>query len=205
VFSIDLTPKGITWTCTIAPCAAQGLLTNPLEAAQAAIAHRDEKHPGHVWSSRFEEACRVAEVFLKNRDLYLWHGDGTHSQLALPELVAALAGSLTPPGIVLPTPVAPVSNAEDWGRSPLTEENMGDPRLIELPKSTSPTRNWTTNHQVRWSVGEAIQSPPEGRGCQVRGARVGGDVEVCALPGHNPANIKHVFAIGERVTRIAHN
>lgn len=205
MFSIDLTPKGITWTCTIAPCDAQGLLTNPLEAAQAAIAHRDEKHPGHTWSARFEEACRVAEVFLKNRDLYLWHGDGTHSQLALPELVAALSGSLTPPGIVLPQPVPPVGTVEDWGKNPVTMDTMHDPRLIEAPQATGPDRNWTTNHMVRWSVGEAIQMPPEGKGCKARGARVGEDVEVCALPKHTPANVKHVFAIGERVTRIAHN
>lgn len=84
-------------------------------------------------------------------------------------------------------------------------DNMHDIRLINAPTPTGPTRNWTTNHMVRWEVGEAIQCPPEGTGCQTRGARVGEDVEVCALPKHNAANIKHVFAIGERVTRIAHN
>jgi hypothetical protein len=191
VFSIDLTPKGITWTCTISPCNAQGLLTNPLEAAQAAIAHRDEKHSGHVWSARFEEACRVAEVYLSNRGLGLWHADGKSQELALPELVAVVAQAVTPPGIVLPRPEAPV--------------NPYDIRNIPLQQSDAPSRNWSTNHQVRWSVGEAIQMPPEGKGCKATGARVGEEVEICALCLHNAVNVAHVFAIGGRVTRIANN
>lgn len=191
MFSIDLTPKGITWTCTIAPCNAQGLLTNPLEAAQAAIAHRDEKHSGHVWSARFEEACRVAEMFLESRDLHFWHGDGTHSKLALPELVAALTKPLTPPGIVLPQPEEQV--------------NPYDIRNIPLQVSDTPRRNWSTNHQVRWALRELIEMPPEGKGCKATGARVGEEVEICALPLHNAVNVAHVFAIGGRVTRIAND
>lgn len=204
MFSIDLTPKGITWTCTIPPCTAQGLHSNPLEAAQEAISHRNEKHSGHVWSTRFEEACRVAEVYLNNRGLGLWAEDGKSQELALPELVAAVANVLAPSGIQLPVS-APEPQVEQWGKNPMTMETMHDPRLIDLPGHDGPTRNWTTNHQVRWAVGEKIQTPPEGKGCKVTGARVGEDREVCALPLHNAANVKHVFAIGERVTRIAHN
>lgn len=209
MFSIDLTPGGIVWTCTIPACslassgAAQQLFSNPLEACEAALKHRDQKHPGHKWSARFEQACRAAESYLNSRDLGLWHSDGKSQELALPELVAAVASALGHDRpLVHP---APDQIVDHWGADPLTMDNMHDPRLIEVPRHTGPTRNWTTNHQVRWSVGEAIQMPPEGKGCKTGGARVGEDVEVCALPMHNAANIKHVFAIGERVTRIAHN
>ncbi|HVH13105.1 MAG TPA: hypothetical protein VM759_08640, partial [Longimicrobium sp.] len=70
MFSIDLTPGGIVWTCTIPACslaasgAAHQLFSNPLEACEAAIKHRDEQHSGHKWSARFEQACRAAETYL---------------------------------------------------------------------------------------------------------------------------------------------
>lgn len=209
MFSIDLTPRGIVWTCTIPTCslgsgaAAHQLFSNPLEACEAALKHCDQEHPGHKWSARFEQACHAAESYLNSRDLGLWHSDGKSQELALPELVAAVASALGH-GVPLVHP-DPDKIVDHWGADPLTMDTMHDPRLIEVPQRSGPTRNWTTNHQLRWAVGEAIQHPPEGSGCQTRGARVGEDVEVCALPKHNPANIKHVFAIGERVTRIAHN
>lgn len=192
MFGLDLTPNGYMWSCTIGPCEAQGLLTNPGEACNAALAHRDEQHAGHRWSQRYQDAVRAAKEFLETRDLNLWQSDGTHaSPLALIDFVAAMSEVLTPPGIVLPQPVAPV--------------DPYDIRNIPLQDSLTPPRNWSTNHQVRWALHERIQMPPEGQGCKATGARVGDEVEICALPLHNAVNVAHVFAIGGRVTRIAND
>lgn len=208
MFSIDLTSSGYRWSCTVVPCETNGTYASTSDAVQQALDHRNKEHPGYQWNARYQEACRVAEVFLKDRDLHLWRSDGEHAQpLVLNELVAALSVALTPPGIVLPQAAPPVDNSGNWGKNPFTMDNMHDPRLIEMPTTKRPftSRNWTTNHQVRWSVGEAINMPPEGSGCKETGARVGEDREVCALPKHNAANVAHVFALGGLVSRIACN
>lgn len=187
MFGLDLTPNGYMWSCTIGPCEAQGLLTNPGEACNAALAHRDEQHAGHRWSQRYQNAVRAAEEFLETRDLNLWQSDGTHaSPLALIDFVATMSGAFT-----LPQPEA--------------SADAHDIRNVPLCNSDTAGRNWSANHQVRWSVGERIQMPPEGKGCKATGARVGDEVEICALCLHNAVNVAHVYAIGGRVTRIAHN
>lgn len=200
MFAMTLGPTGYEWVCSIGECAKSGTKPNANEAAADAIAHRDMEHPATVWSATRHRAANVILDWLgklEGSDFL------TVSPIQVMDLVNDVADALGEARQTVQP--SPARAAEDWGRDPMTLETMHDIRLIESPQPTGPTRNWTTNHQVRWSVGEPIQSPPEGRGCQVRGARVGEDVEVCALPGHNPANIKHVFAIGERVTRIAHN
>jgi hypothetical protein len=200
MFNMTLGSTGYEWRCTFTGCTAAGQGTNAAETAQDAVRHRDREHPEMVWSIPRQNAVQ---------DVLLWLQDQEGSEnlkvapASVMKLVNTIARTLGLPQADTPLPT--IAEVANWGKDPLTMENMGDIRLIEAPRSTGPTRNWTTNHQVRWSVGELIQHPPEGSGCQARGARVGENVELCALPKHNPANVKHVFAIGERVTRIAHN
>lgn len=201
MFNLVLGATGYQWTCTIGTCRKGGNKTNAAEAANAAIAHRDEEHPEAVWSETRRQAAREVMDWVTSLE-------GSDQLAVAPTSVMALVNRLADilaPGTLRNVPPPVADDVANWGRDPLTMDNMHDIRLIEAPRSTGATRNWTTNHQVRWSVGEAIQHPPEGRGCQCTGARVGEDVEVCALPKHNAVNIKHVFAIGGRVTRIAHS
>jgi len=198
MFNLVLGTSGYQWTCTIGACRRGDTASNASDAASDAILHRDADHPEMVWSATRQQAGNSVLEWLGTLE---GADDLKVSPTSVMRLVNDIADAL---GHQRPEARGPVAVA-DWGRSPLTMENMSDPRLIEVPAHTGPTRNWTTNHQVRWSVGEAIQMPPEGKGCKEPGARVGEDREVCALPGHTAANIKHVFAIGERVTRIAHN
>ena len=200
MFNLTLGSTGYEWRCTLPHCTAAGQGTNAAETAQDAVRHRDQEHPESVWSIPRQNAVQDVILWLQGLE-------GAEHLKVVPSSVMALVNSIARtlglPGADAPLPT--VAEVANWGRSPLTMENMGDIRLIEAPPPPAATRNWTTNHMVHWSVGEAIQHPPEGSGCQERGARVGEDVEVCALPKHNPTNIKHVFAIGGRVTRIAHN
>ena len=201
MFNLVLGSTGYQWTCTIGQCRKGGNKPNAAEAANAAIAHRDEEHPEAVFSETRRQAAREVMDWVTALE-------GSDHLTVAPTSVMALVNRLAD---ILGadrtrSDLAPIADAvANWGRDPLTMDNMHDIRLIEAPSSRAATRNWTTNHQVRWAVGEAIQHPPEGSGCQCTGARVGEDVEVCALPRHNAVNIKHVFAIGGRVTRIAHS
>lgn len=201
MFNLTLGSTGYQWVCTIDKCSKGGNKPNAAEAANAAIAHRDEEHPEAVFSETRRQAAREVMDWLTALEGSDHLSVAPASVMALVNRVAGILGADRPRN-----DLAPVADAvANWGRNPLTMDNMGDIRLIEAPPPPATTRNWTTNHQVRWSVGEAIQHPPEGSGCQCTGARVGDDVEVCALPKHNAVNIKHVYAIGGRVTRIAHS
>lgn len=201
MFSVTLGSTGYQWTCAIGLCRKGGNKPNAAEAASAAIRHRDEEHPEAVWSETRHQAARQVMDWLTDLEVADGLTVAPASIMALVNSIAATLGAPAPRGDLTPI----VDAVANWGKDPLTMDNMHDIRLIEAPAPPDTTRNWTTNHMVRWSVGEAIQHPPEGSGCQCTGARVGENVEVCALPKHNAVNIKHVFAIGGRVTRIAHN
>lgn len=200
MFNLVLGTGGYQWSCTIGGCRAGDKAANASDAASDAILHRDADHPEMVWSHARQEAATRLIAWLSTvpggEDLAV-------SPTAVMRVVNDVADAL---GLHRPTvSPSPASAVQDWGRDQMTTENMHDPRLINAASSAVPRRHWTTNHQVRWQVGDAIQMPPEGKGCKTAGARVGEDQELCALPGHNAANIQHVFAIGEQVTRIAHN
>lgn len=199
MFKMVLGPSGYEWACTHEDCSGHGWHTNAAEAALDAVRHRDQEHPESVYSHARGRATQDVFAWLAENGV----GEATVSRAKVMQLVNTIAHTLGHKDQDAPLPT--LAAVADWGKNPLTMQNMGDPRLIEVPAHTGPTRNWTTNHQVRWSVGEDIQMPPEGKGCKAYGARVGENTERCALPFHNPANIKHVFAIGEHVTRIAHN
>jgi hypothetical protein len=200
MFKMTLGPSGYEWTCTHGGCAGSGMGTNAAETALAAVRHRDDEHPEAIHSVSRVEALNEVVSWLNENGL----GDIPISPISMIQLVNSIARTL---GHVhdKDEPVPGLTEMAKWGKNPMTMDTMHDPRLIELPRYDGPTRNWSTNHQVRWAVGDVIDMPPEGKGCKAYGARVGEDSELCSLPLHNAANIKHVFAIGGRVTRIAHH
>jgi hypothetical protein len=200
MFTLSLSTSGYEWRCSIGECQAAGHGTNAMETAGDAVRHRDEFHPEMIWSNPRQEAATYLLGWLKECGVDERHVSNPEAMTVVGKLAEILGREIRADQL-LPS----LFEMANRGKNPMTMDTMQDPRLIELPKHVGPTRNWTTNHQVRWAVGESIQMPPEGMGCKETGARVGEDREVCALPRHNAANIAHAFAIGERVTRIACN
>lgn len=197
MFSVSMTAEGFRWNCSAMDCQKSRALTTAEEAASDAVGHIQTEHPELTWTPERQQVANAIREWLVRHDLVssaTVSALGNAQWMSLVNMIYDITSPAPPSHATLTELV------DEWGASNV--DALGDIRLVDMPVSDTPPRNWTTNHEVNWSVGEAIQMPPQGKGCKAYGARVGENAEICALPRHNQANVDHVFAIGGRVTRI---
>jgi hypothetical protein len=125
MFNMTLGSTGYEWRCTFTGCTAAGQGTNAAETAQDAVRHRDREHPEMVWSIPRQNAVQ---------DVLLWLQDQEGSEnlkvapASVMKLVNTIARTLGLPQADTPLPT--IAEVANWGKDPLTMENMGDIRTI---------------------------------------------------------------------------
>jgi hypothetical protein len=163
MFNMTLGSTGYEWRCTFTGCTAAGQGTNAAETAQDAVRHRDREHPEMVWSIPRQNAVQ---------DVLLWLQDQEGSEnlkvapASVMKLVNTIARTLGLPQADTPLPT--IAEVANWGKDPLTMENMGDIRLIEAPRSSGPPA--TGPRTIRCAGRSANSSSTRPRGADARRA-----------------------------------